>query len=265
MSNPPLAHSFYLFTILTIFTLSIFSCSIVAETDPFSPAVATWYGDSAGAGSDGGACGYGNDVKNPPFSAMVSAGNENIFKGGKGCGACYQVMCKEKSACSEIPITVTITDECPGSCGNYGAPFHFDLSGTAFGALAKPGQADLLRGDGIINIGYKRVACNYPQTTLTFKMDQGSNPSYFSCVIEFENGEGDLGLVELQSSTGLDNKWLPMQHSWGANWKIELPPQIKPPFSIRLTTLDSNKTLVANNVIPLDWAPGLIYHSLVNF
>lgn len=65
-------------------------------------------------------------------------------------------MCKEKSACSEIPITVTITDECPGSCGNYGAPFHFDLSGTAFGALAKPGQADLLRGDGIINIGYKR-------------------------------------------------------------------------------------------------------------
>lgn len=96
-------------------------------------------------------------------------------------------------------------------------------------------------------------------------MDQGSNPSYFSCVIEFENGEGDLGLVELQSSTGLVNKWPPMQHSWGANWKIELPPQIKPPFSIRLTTLDSNKILVANNVIPLDWAPGLIYHSLVNF
>ncbi|KAK6777531.1 hypothetical protein RDI58_024248 [Solanum bulbocastanum] len=228
MSNSPLVHSFYLFTIPTVFTLSIFSCSIVAETDAFSPAMATWYGDSAGAGS----------------------GN---------------VMCKEKSACSEIPIKVTITDECPGSCGNYGAPFHFNLSGTAFWALAKPGQADLLRGDGILNIGYKRVACNYPQTTVIFKMDQGSNPSYFSCVIEFENGGGDLGLVELQSSTGLDNKWLAMQQSWGANWKIELPPQMKPPFSIRLTTLDSNKTLVASNVIPLNWAPGQIYHSLVNF
>lgn len=108
------------------------------------------------------------------------------------------------------------------------------------------------------------MSCNYPQTTVTFKIDQGSNPSYFSCVIEFENGEGDLGSVELQS-TGSDNNWLAMKQSWGANWKIDLPPQIKPPFSIRLTTLDSNKTLVANNVIPLDWAPGKSYRSLVNF
>ncbi|MCE3216515.1 Expb2p [Datura stramonium] len=187
---------------------------------------------------DGGACGYGNDVRTPPFSAMVSAGNGNILKGGKGCGACYQVKCKENSACSEIPISVIITDECPGSYRN-GTAFHFDLSGTAFGALAKPGQADLLRGAGILNIGYKRVACNYPQTTVAFKIDQGSNPSYFSRVIEFENREGGLGSVEL----GISDKWLPMKHSWGANWKIELSPQLKPPFFIRLTTLDSNKTL----------------------
>ncbi|XP_016434172.1 expansin-B4-like [Nicotiana tabacum] len=273
MSYPSIPqYSFYLFTILAIFSLSLKTCTSVpsklvnvsmAETDPLLPAVATWYGDPAGAGSDGGACGYGNDVRNPPFSAMVSAGNSNLFKGGKGCGACYQVICKENLACSEVPITMTITDECPGTCGD-GAPFHFDLSGTAFGALAKPGQADLFRGAGIINIGYKRVSCNYPQTTVTFKIDAGSNPSYFSCVIEFENGDGDLDLVELRPS-GSD-QWLPMKQSWGANWKIDLvPPQVIAPFSIRLTPLDSKKTLIAENVIPVDWAPGKSYRSLVNF
>ncbi|XP_060182634.1 putative expansin-B2 [Lycium barbarum] len=109
----------------------------------------------------------------------------------------------------------------------------------------------------------QRVPCNYPQTTVTFQIDQGSNPSYFSCVIEFQNGEGDLNSVELRATSS--DQWLQMKQSWGANWKIELPPQIKPPFSIRLTTLDSKKTLVADDVIPVDWAPGKSYRSLVNF
>ena len=39
----------------------------------------------------GGACGFKN-VNLPPFSAMTSCGNEPLFKDGKGCGSCYQVV-----------------------------------------------------------------------------------------------------------------------------------------------------------------------------
>lgn len=54
---------------------------------------ATWYGAPNGAGPDdnGGACGFKN-VNLPPFSAMTSCGNEPLFKDGKGCGSCYQVI-----------------------------------------------------------------------------------------------------------------------------------------------------------------------------
>lgn len=40
---------------------------------------------------EGGACGLENDVVNYPYSGMISAGNNNIFRSGAGCGTCYMV------------------------------------------------------------------------------------------------------------------------------------------------------------------------------
>ncbi|KVI11474.1 Barwin-like endoglucanase, partial [Cynara cardunculus var. scolymus] len=167
---------------------------------------------------DGAACGWEDDVKDPPLSSMISAGNANIFLKGKGCGNCF---------------------ECPGYCNK--VPFHFDLSGFAFGML-----------------GFGRVPCSYGSTKIAFKVSQKSNPNWFAMAIEYANGDGGFGHVEI--AAGGTQNYSAMDNIWGAVWKKDIAPSYKPPFSFRLTSADG-KTLVATNVIPLNFAPGQKYSS----
>ncbi|KAJ3680549.1 hypothetical protein LUZ60_016827 [Juncus effusus] len=225
---------------------------------------ATWYGSPYGYGSDGGACGYQGAVGKFPLNSMIAAGSPSLFKSGKGCGVCYQVRCTSNSECSGNTVTVVITDQCPGGpCLE--EPAHFDLSGTAFGALAKPFNGDQLRNAGKIKIEYRRVPCNYKGTKLSFRMDAGANPWYLAVLIEYENGDGDLSLVEvMQGGNSYSNSWTCMTQSWGALWMLNSGSPLQGPFSFRLTS-GSGKILVATNVVPAGWQPGTTYTSDVNF
>ncbi|MCL7032164.1 hypothetical protein MKW94_007352 [Papaver nudicaule] len=250
----PLTYS-YLFTIFSasLFFIQYCSCfnpkllnvSLLATASGFSSAGATWYGGPNGAGSDGGACGYGSDVGKPPFSSMISAGGPSLFKSGKGCGK---------------PVTVVITDECPGCVSE---STHFDLSGTAFGAMAISGQAQQLRNAGVLKIQYQRVNCNYPGTNIVFRVDAGSNPNYFATLVEYPTGDGDIASIDLQAIS-VSSSWRPMQRLWGAVWKLDSATALKGPFSLRLKSANG-KMIVATNVIPAGWRAGATYRSAVNF
>ncbi|KAJ4746728.1 Expansin-B15 [Rhynchospora pubera] len=233
--------------------------SSVAASNGWSTAGATWYGSANGAGSDGGACGYQTAVDQAPFSSMIAAGGPSIYKSGLGCVACYQVKCTGNAACSGNPVTVVLTDECPGCVQE---SVHFDMSGTAFGAMALSGQADKLRNAGVLQVQYSRVQCSYSGTHITLRVDSGSNPNYFAVLIEFVGGDGSLSAVDLMQSGY--SSWSSMQHSWGAVWLLNSGSTLKAPFSIRLTS-DSGKTLVLNNVIPQGWQAGATYKSNTNY
>uniref|UniRef100_A0ACD5ZT38 Uncharacterized protein n=1 Tax=Avena sativa TaxID=4498 RepID=A0ACD5ZT38_AVESA len=230
---------------------------------------ATWYGAPTGAGpdDDGGACGF-KHVNLPPFSSMTSCGNEPLFKDGKGCGSCYQIRCvaQNNPACSGVPETVIITDM------NYYpvALYHFDLSGTAFGAMALPGLNEQLRHAGIIDMQFRRVPCEYPGLTVTFHVEEGSNPNYMAILVEYEDGDGDVVQVDIMESRpgvgGMSptGQWEPMRESWGSIWRMDTGRPMQGPFSLRITN-ESGKTLVADQVIPADWQPDAIYSSIVQF
>ncbi|KAK3136559.1 hypothetical protein QOZ80_5BG0438430 [Eleusine coracana subsp. coracana] len=220
-----------------------------ASAAGWSTGGATWYGDRHGAGTDGGACGYQAAVRQPPFSSMVAAAGQSIFQNGKA------------AVNATSPVTVVLSDVCPGGpCQN--GSVHFDMSGTAFGAMAKRGQADQLLNAGRIQIQYTRVPCNWHGVDIAFRVDSGSNSNYLAVAIEFEAGDGDLRGVELKEHRG--SAWEMMQQSWGAVWKYNGRGALRAPFSFRLTS-GSGRTLVAANVVPAGWRPGATYPSVVNY
>ncbi|XP_059301351.1 expansin-B3-like [Lycium ferocissimum] len=222
-------------------------------------ASATWYGSPNGDGSDGGACGYGSMVDVKPFKARVGAVSSGLFKNGEGCGACYKVKCLDKSICSKRAVTVIITDESPQLTKGLN---HFDLSGSAFGRMAVSGRNGKLRNRGKITVIYRKTPCKYPGQNIAFHVNAGSTAYWLSLLVEFEDGDGDIGSMDIREARS--NQWLKMTHLWGANWCIIGGP-LQGPFSIKLTTLSKRRTLSARDVIPSKWTPKATYTSRLNF
>ncbi|KAJ1296304.1 hypothetical protein BS78_01G289900 [Paspalum vaginatum] len=235
--------------------------SLLSYSSGWLPAKATWYGAPTGAGPDdnGGACGF-KHTNQYPFSSMTSCGNEPIFKDGKGCGSCYQIRCVKSNhpACSGVAQTVVITDM------NYYpvAKYHFDLSGTAFGAMATSGLNDKLRHAGIIDMEFRRVPCNFPGLTINFVVQHGSNPMYLAVLVEFEDKDGDVVQVDIMENNS--GHWEAMHESWGSIWRIDPNHPLKGPYSLRITN-ESGRQLVAKNIIPANYIPDTNYRSYIQY
>ncbi|KAF5934984.1 hypothetical protein HYC85_026113 [Camellia sinensis] len=256
MEGRQLLLSFWLVVVVECLVVSGGPLSRVSDPHWY-PATATWYGSPDGDGSDGGACGYGSLVDVKPLRARVGAVSPVLFKGGEGCGACYKVKCLDDSICSRRAVTVIITDECPGGYCSAGRT-HFDLSG----ACLRPHGLSLATITNYAIEARSPTPCKYPGKNIAFHVNEGSTDYWLSLLVEFEDGDGDVGSMHIREASSIE--WVEMKHIWGATWCIVGGP-LKGPFSVKLTTLSTARTLSARDVIPSNWSPKATYTSRLNF
>ncbi|XP_071722364.1 expansin-like B1 [Rutidosis leptorrhynchoides] len=238
----------------------IYAALFVAQTlsdaatssDSFVQSRATYYPNSEENGSEKGACGYGS------FGATLNGGDvsavSDLFRNGLGCGACYQVRCKNSYYCSDKGVTVVITDQ--GSSHNT----DFIMTKKAFSKLAQTSySAQSLLSLGVVDIEYKRVSCSYPGKNITIKIDENSNyPYYLAFGIWFQQGHKDITAVQLCETQNQVCKLL--DRTYGAVWTTSSPPSGELSLRMLFSDGEDDETwLIPLNNIPKDWQPGQIY------
>ncbi|BBN05037.1 expansin [Marchantia polymorpha subsp. ruderalis] len=245
--------------------LVIFSehLSFVSAYEPYAvtswtASDATFYGGNSGAGTMGGACGYGN-MYNTGYGLNTAALSPVLFNNGLSCGACFELKCNLTGTKWCYPsagsITVTATNLCPANPARTTDGWcnpprtHFDLSYTMFAILAQPVA-------GIIPIQYRRVSC---VKTGGVRFVINGNP-WFNLVLIYNVG-GD-GNVVTAMMKGENTEWYSMTRNWGQNWQLsqKLHGQA---LSFQLTT-GYGTTLVCSDVAPANWQFGQTFEAYTN-
>jgi hypothetical protein len=159
----------FLLSVVLLFSSSAAACDRCLHSSKAA------YFSSASALSSG-ACAYGS-MATGFFAGHIAAALPSIYKDGSGCGACFQVRCKNPTLCSSKGTTVIVTDL------NKTNQTDLVLSSRAFRAMAKPvvgADRDLLK-QGIVDIEYRRVPCDYGNKKMNVRVEESS----FSLTPEF--------------------------------------------------------------------------------
>ncbi|CAL0301402.1 unnamed protein product [Lupinus luteus] len=227
-----------------------------SPTTEWLSAHATYYTPADPIPTLGGACGYGDLIKQGYGKASVSL-SESLFKRGQICGACFELRCAEEETSFDrrwcIPgtsVVVTGTNFC---APNYGLDAesgggkcnepkqHFVVPIETFEKIA-------IWNAGNMAVQYRRVKCRREggiRYTIT-----GSG-IFISVLISNVGGTGDIVGVKVKGSrTG----WLPMGRNWGQNWHVSALLQNQP-LSFEVTGSDG-VTVTSYNVAPKDWSFG---------
>eukprot|EP00252_Welwitschia_mirabilis_P019300 TRINITY_DN4422_c0_g1_i2.p1 TRINITY_DN4422_c0_g1~~TRINITY_DN4422_c0_g1_i2.p1 ORF type:complete len:266 (+),score=43.25 TRINITY_DN4422_c0_g1_i2:500-1297(+) len=199
-----------------------------------------------------GACGYGS-FASKLYSGNVAAATSKIYRDGIACGACYQMRCTNQTLCTKNGAEVVVTDH------NWSNQTGFVVTPQTFSSLAVPGKGKVLLQNGIVDIEYKRIPCEYGNENMKVKVLESSQyPYYLSVQFLMQGGQTDITAVDVAKVGTSD--WHFLSRNYGSVWDIRNPPKGDLQFRFLVTSGYDGKWIWAKKrVLPSDWKASSIY------
>lgn len=199
-----------------------------------------------------GACGYGSLALGFD-GGNVAAAVPSIYKNGAGCGSCFRIKCKNPKLCSKQGTRVVVTDL------NTSNQTDFVLSSNAFKAMANKAMGDTLLKQGLVDVDYRRVPCDYKNKNLAVRVEEISKkPDYLAIKFLYQGGQTEI--VGADIATVGDANWNYVSRNYGAVWDTDRVPKGALQLRLRVTQgFDGLELWQDKAVLPADWKNGVVY------
>ncbi|CAO2813681.1 unnamed protein product [Amaranthus hypochondriacus] len=243
---------FFCFFFFLLFTSANAGCSQCIQSK------ATFFGSSNALSS--GACGYG-PLALDLYGGHVAAAIPSIYGNGEGCGACYQIKCKNSTVCKSSGTHIVVTD----IHNDTNKTTDFVLSTKALRAIALPGKDKHLLHLGVIDVEYTRVPCVYKGQNLAIRVEEFSKPpNYLAIKVLYQGGQTLIFGGEVLGPVDQPHHIAFLSRKYGAMWETDRAPTGNLTFRFVIGSgFDARYFYTNEGVLPANWKPGVIYNSTV--